>query len=66
MQLLIRNYRLLRGWSLQKLSEESGVSISFLSDVENGKKDITVGKLCKVALALDCTLEDLVKYRNNE
>jgi len=41
------------------LSEFSGLSISFISDVENGKSTVELGKALLLAslLGLDCNLE---------
>lgn len=42
------------------LSDFSGLSISFISDVENGKDTVELGKALKLAnlLGLNCVLEE--------
>ena len=45
--------------TLKALADRSGVSERFLSDVEGGKGNISVAKLCAVATALGATLPEL-------
>lgn len=42
------------------LSDFSGLSVSFISDVENGKDTVELGKALKLAnlLGLNCVLEE--------
>ncbi len=49
----IRGVRKARGVTLTKLSELSKVSQSMLSDVENGRRSITIRTLKKIANALE-------------
>ncbi|MFN8453471.1 MAG: XRE family transcriptional regulator [Anaerolineae bacterium] len=44
--------RAARGLTLQQLADQSGLSISFLSQVEHDKVNISVANLKKIALAL--------------
>lgn len=55
----LRWARLRANMTLQQLSKASGVSYPHLSEVINGKADITVAKLCAVAHALGVKPEDL-------
>lgn len=57
----IRSLRLGKGWSLSDLTEASGVSKAYISDLENG----TAGKpniqyVYAIAVALDVTLDELL------
>ncbi len=57
----IRSLRLGKGWSLSDLTETSGVSKAYISDLENG----TAGKpniqyVYAIAVALDVTLDELL------
>jgi XRE family aerobic/anaerobic benzoate catabolism transcriptional regulator len=47
------------GWTLREISERSGVSSRFLSDLEAGKGNISVARLADVARALDVPLVSL-------
>lgn len=53
MNLRMRELRKERGWTLQHLSDKTGMSIPHLSDLERGKKQVTTGSLEKIAEALD-------------
>ncbi|MEG1524778.1 MAG: XRE family transcriptional regulator [Clostridia bacterium] len=46
--------------SLRDLSEKSGLSISFLSNYENGKVNITIASLHQIAEALDVPIKLLL------
>ncbi len=48
------------GYSREHLAELSELSISFLADIENGKKDMTVHTLRKIASALMTSPDYLV------
>ncbi len=48
----VRGHRTSRGWTLRQLASASGVSERFLSDLEAGRANISVVRLCDVARAL--------------
>jgi transcriptional regulator with XRE-family HTH domain len=48
----IRNLRLEKGWSLDKLSQVTGLSKSYLSQIENCEKTPPVSTLTKIAFGL--------------
>lgn len=48
----IRNLRIQKGWSLDKLSEITGLSKSYLSQIENGEKNPPISTLTKIAFGL--------------
>ena len=54
----VRNRRKELGYTQTFLSEVSGFSISFISDLENGKSTAELGKAVYLAnlLGLDCSL----------
>ena len=54
----IRERRQELGYTQAFLSEFSGFSVSFISDLENGKPTIELGRAIRLAtlLGLDCTL----------
>ena len=60
MKYKIREFREEKGWSQEKLSEESNVSRTIISRLENGTMTITTTKtLIKVAKALGKKVSDI-------
>lgn len=50
-----------KGWTLNKLKQESGIGYATLHDLENGKtQNLNSNNLLKVANALDMTIDDLL------
>ena len=49
----VRRRRLARGWSRRELSERTGISERFLADVETGRANPSVVKLCELAATLE-------------
>ena len=58
--LKLRTLRHERGDSLKTVAEESGLSVSYLSEIEKGKKYPKPDKLIDLAEALDVTYDELV------
>ena len=56
----VKGRRTSMGWTLKDIAERSGVSTRFLSDLEAGKGNISVGRLANVARALDVQLVSLM------
>ena len=56
----VRHARTEAGLTLRALAERSGVSLRFLSDLEAGRGNISVGRLVEVARALGVPVTDLV------
>ena len=61
----IRLYRGRRNWSQADLSEKTGLSIVYLSDIERGNKWPYLGSLLKLAGALEVEVFELLKPENN-
>ncbi len=57
----VRQARLASGMTLRSLAERSGVSQRFLSDLERGKGNISIGRLVAISQALGVTLGRLVE-----
>lgn len=51
--LLIRQARKKKGWSQENLASEIGVSISVISDIENGKEDMPLSRLAVISNVLE-------------
>ena len=56
----IRAYREYRGLTLQELSNRTGLAISYISEIERGRKSGSVSALARIATALGTTLDVLV------
>lgn len=57
----IKFYRLKKNWSLQILSEETGIPASTLSDLENDKYLPNAEKLVILSKSLGLKIDDLLK-----
>jgi transcriptional regulator with XRE-family HTH domain len=56
----LRDLRHERGLSLVQLAQATGISSSFLSLLEQGRSDVTIGRLIRVAEFYDVDLADLL------
>lgn len=59
---IIKRLRLQRGRSLREVAAASGVSVSFLSQVERGQSDIALGRLARIAQYFDHDVGSLLGY----
>ncbi len=50
-----------RGYTQLTLSIDSGLAMSFISDLERGRRNPSIETLWKIAKTLDVTLEELFK-----
>ena len=50
-----------RGWKQKELAERAGLSVTFLSEVENGRRNISSAKLLRIADELDTTMDYLAR-----
>ena len=60
--LLIRDVRLMKNMTQEQLADLVPVSQSYLSELENNRKNPTLQLLCDVAEALDVSPSELVRY----
>jgi len=58
----LRDVRIEKGISIRELEQKSGVDRSTISRIENEQAIPSVLTLCKLAYALNVTLDDLVEY----
>ena len=56
----VRAFRDHRGLTLRELSRRSGVSLSYLSEIEQGRKPGSVAAMTRIAGALGVTIDSLV------
>lgn len=55
----VRKYRKLAKLSQEALADKANIDRTFISDIENAKKNITVETLAKLAKALKIKVRDL-------
>jgi hypothetical protein len=56
----VHEYRKLRGYSQQELASSSDLDRAYISAVEHGKQNISIGAISKLAKALDVSIEELL------
>jgi methanogenic corrinoid protein MtbC1/DNA-binding XRE family transcriptional regulator len=56
----VHEYRKLRGMSQQELAESSDLDRAYISSVEHGKQNISIGAISKLAKAMDLSIEELL------
>lgn len=61
--LKMKQFRQKKSFSLQDLANATGVSKSYLNEIENGKKYPKHDKIAQLAGALNCTYDDLVSTK---
>jgi transcriptional regulator with XRE-family HTH domain len=57
----LKSLRIERGWTLAQVSERTGVPVSTLSKVENGKTELTMDRLLRISVALEVNIADLFR-----
>ena len=60
----LKALRLSRGLSLKEVGAETGLSSSFLSMVETGRNELTVGRLVRLADFYEVSLGDIIPERD--
>lgn len=58
----IKDVRLQKGMSVRKLAKLTGMSKTYISDIENDYKIPTIYTLCIIAVALNVRPEELYTY----
>ena len=61
----IRELRLAREWSQQRLADEVGVSKVTISELERGKMQLTLDYMRRIAEPLDCSAAELLPLSAN-
>lgn len=52
--------------TLKELSQKTGISISFISDIENGRRSPSIEKLKILAKALNVSADEFLKENNDD
>lgn len=61
--LKLKQQRQKKNWSLQDLANETGLSKSYLNEIENGKKYPKHDKIIQLSESLKCTYDELVSTK---
>lgn len=61
--LKLKQQRQKKNWSLQDLAVKTGLSKSYLNEIENGKKYPKHDKIIQLSESLSCTFDDLVSTK---
>lgn len=61
----VKNFRKARGLNQKKVAEDSGLDRAYLSGIENGKQNLSMQALFKIAQALRVDVEDLIVERTD-
>lgn len=56
----IRSARKNKGYTLESLSELTGLSVTHLGNIETGKSKVSLGSLVLIANSLDTTIDSLL------
>jgi transcriptional regulator with XRE-family HTH domain len=56
----IRQRRKLKGLSQEELADQCGLHRTYIGAIERGERNITVNTLARVAVALNCSVIDLL------
>ena len=64
--LKLKTFRHEKGFSLKDLAEETGLSVSYLSEIEKGKKYPKPEKILHLATALGVQFDELVSMKVDE
>ncbi len=57
----IRTLRNKRKWSQEELADRAGLHRTYISHIENGKRELSVETLCRVAKGFDISPSELIK-----
>ncbi len=57
---VVRELRQARGLTLEDLAHQAGINVTYLSDIERGRGNPTIGKLGDLAIAFDIRVSELV------
>ncbi len=56
----VKALRLVRGLSQQELANKTGLTVRYISRLENSAQNLTLGVVEKLAKGLECSPEDLI------
>jgi transcriptional regulator with XRE-family HTH domain len=56
----VRALRQARGLTLEALADQAGINVTYLSDIERGRGNPTIGKLGDLAIAFDIRVSEII------
>lgn len=56
----VRSLRQARGLTLEALADAAGMNVTYLSDIERGRSNPTIGKLGDLAMVLGISVSELI------
>lgn len=59
----IKKLRIDNDISQEALSEKADMHVTFLSRIENGKTNVSIGSILKLADALEIEIQDLITFK---
>lgn len=62
----LKNLREERNLKLKELAEKSGISVSFISDIEHDRRNPSIETLKKLAKALNVPADEFLKDKNSD
>ena len=60
----VRELRHERGWTQEELSFQSGLSRTYIGDIERGKRNIAIVNICRLADALGVETHELMRLES--
>lgn len=60
----VRDGRIARGWTQERLAEVTGLHATYVASVERGERNISLRNILRLAEGLDIGPEELVKGLN--
>ncbi|MBN4057082.1 helix-turn-helix transcriptional regulator [bacterium AH-315-J21] len=60
--LRIKELRLERDWSQEKLADEADMDRSYVGDIERGARNVSLINICKLARTLEVSGKDLLVF----
>ena len=58
----LRARRMQLGYSQDYTSERADLHPTYIGQVERGEKNLTIGSLEKICIALDCKVDDILEF----
>lgn len=57
---VVRELRQARGLTLEALADAAGMNVTYLSDIERGRSNPTIGKLGDLAVIFDVRVSEMI------
>lgn len=57
----LRQQRIERGFSQEKLAEIAGLNVTYVSDIERGKRNVAILNLTRLARAMNLSVSEILQ-----